>query len=104
MIPLTRLRHGQAFFLNPDFIERVDTHVDTVVRLTTGVEYVVAEDAHEILRRIVAYRSSILAALPEVADDRADLAGRAIHATATTAGTTTADAPAGAELVEGVAS
>lgn len=61
MIQLTRLRHDDTFHLNPDLIERVDTHVDTVVRLTTGSEFVVVEDAEEILHRIVTYRASIIA-------------------------------------------
>ncbi len=90
MIELTRLRHGEPFLLNPDFIERVDSHVDTVVRLTTGSEYLVAESSEEILHRIVQYRSSILAALPPVVSgDAADEANRrlaAIDATGSTAG------------------
>ena len=90
MIELTRLRHGEPFLLNPDFIERVDSHVDTVVRLTTGSEYLVAESSEEILHRIVQYRSSILAALPPVVSgDAADVANRrlaAIDATGSTAG------------------
>jgi flagellar protein FlbD len=61
VIQLTRLRHDDTFHLNPDLIERVDTHVDTVVRLTTGSEFVVVEDAEEILHRIVTYRASIIA-------------------------------------------
>ena len=61
MIQLTRLRHDDTFFVNPDLIERVDTHVDTVVRLTTGSEFVVVEDAEEILHRIVSYRATIIA-------------------------------------------
>ena len=61
MIQLTRLRHDDTFFLNPDLIERVDTHVDTVVRLTSGSEFVVVEDAVEILHRIVSFRASIIA-------------------------------------------
>ncbi|WP_420452477.1 flagellar FlbD family protein [Ilumatobacter sp.] len=91
MIRLTRLRHAESFLLNPDFIERVDSHVDTVVRLTTGTEYLVEEPAEVILARIVAYRSSILAALPEAAHRSPDLATTAISATATTTGTTVLD-------------
>ncbi len=60
MIQLTRLRHGEPLYLNPDLFERVDTHVDTVVRLTNGHEYVVAEPADEIARRVVEYRAQVL--------------------------------------------
>jgi len=61
VIQLTRLRHDDTFYLNPDLIERVDTHVDTVVRLTSGSEFVVVEDATVILHRIVSFRASIIA-------------------------------------------
>lgn len=61
MIHLTRLRHAEPFFLNPDLFERVDSNVDTVVRLSNGTEYVVTEPAEEIVRRIVEYRARILA-------------------------------------------
>jgi flagellar protein FlbD len=61
VIQLTRLRHGDTFYLNPDLIERVDTHVDTVVRLTSGTEYVVVESGDEIVRRTAEFRAQILA-------------------------------------------
>lgn len=61
MIHLTRLRHGETFYLNPDMFERVDTHVDTVIRLTDGTEYVVVEPAEEIVRRIAEFRARIIA-------------------------------------------
>jgi flagellar protein FlbD len=61
MIQLTRLRHGDPFFLNPDLIERVDTHVDTVVRLTSGTEYLVNETAVEIVRRTADFRARVIA-------------------------------------------
>lgn len=61
VIQLTRLRHGEQFFLNPDLIERVDTHVDTVVKLTTGTEHRVSESGDEIVRRIADFRARILA-------------------------------------------
>ena len=61
MIRLTRLRHGEGFYLNPDLFERVDTHVDTVIRLIDGTEYVVVETGDEIARRIAEYRARIIA-------------------------------------------
>jgi len=48
-------------YLNPDLFERVDTHVDTVVRLIDGTEYVVTEPAEEIVRRIVELRARTIA-------------------------------------------
>lgn len=61
MIQLTRLRHGDTFYLNPDLFERVDTHIDTVIRLTDGTEYVVVEPADEIARRIAEFRARVIA-------------------------------------------
>jgi flagellar protein FlbD len=61
MITLTRLRHNTPFILNPDLIERIDTHVDTVVRLTSGTEYVVNETGEEIVRRTAEFRARVLA-------------------------------------------
>lgn len=61
MITLTRLRQNTPFILNPDLIERVDTHVDTVVRLTSGTEYVVNESGDEIVRRTIEFRARVLA-------------------------------------------
>jgi uncharacterized protein YlzI (FlbEa/FlbD family) len=61
VIQLTRLRHGEQFFLNPDLIERVDTHVDTVIRLTTGNEHRVKETGDEIVRHIADFRARVLA-------------------------------------------
>lgn len=61
MIALTRLRQTEPFFLNPDLFERVDSRVDTVVRLNDGTEYVVTEPAEEIARRIIEFRARILA-------------------------------------------
>ena len=60
MIQLTRLRQNTPFILNPDLIERVDTHVDTVVRLTSGTEYVVNESGDEIVRRTIEFRARVL--------------------------------------------
>ena len=62
MIELTRLRHGESFLINPDLLERIDSHVDTVVRLTNGHEYLVTESAAEILERIMLFRARVLAA------------------------------------------
>ncbi len=69
MIKLTRLRHDEVFYLNPDLIERIDTHVDTVVRLTNGSEYVVVERGDDIVGRIGEFRARVLALVPIVALD-----------------------------------
>ncbi|KQS68394.1 flagellar FlbD family protein [Modestobacter sp. Leaf380] len=60
MICLTRL-NGEAFALNPDLIERVEAHPDTVVTLTDDVRFLVRESVHDVLRAIRDYRADVLA-------------------------------------------
>ncbi len=60
MIRVTRL-NGEVFALNPDLIERVEAHPDTVAFLVDGTKYVVKESVDEVLREIREYRASILA-------------------------------------------
>ena len=73
MIQLTRLRHDEALYLNPDLIERIDSHVDTVVRLTNGSEYLVCETGEQIVYLIAEYRAKVLALVPIV---RVDVPGQ----------------------------
>lgn len=62
MIPLSRLRHTNKFLLNCDQIQRIEPHVDTtVVHMSDGTEYVVADTADEIVERIIHYRAQIIA-------------------------------------------
>ena len=74
MIKLTRLRQNTPFILNPDHIERIDTHVDTVVKLTSGNEYLVNETGEDIVRMTIEYRALVLASAGRlaVADHAAD--------------------------------
>lgn len=60
MIRVTRL-NGEQFALNPDLIERVEAHPDTVVFLAEGTRYVVKETVDEVLLEIREYRAGILA-------------------------------------------
>ncbi|MGY1601078.1 flagellar FlbD family protein [Geodermatophilus sp. SYSU D00815] len=60
MIRVTRL-NGEGFALNPDLIERVEAHPDTVAFLVDGTKYVVRESVDEVLQEIREYRASILA-------------------------------------------
>ena len=60
MIRVTRL-NGEQFALNPDLIERVEAHPDTVVTLADGTRYVVTETVDEVLLEIREYRAGILA-------------------------------------------
>ncbi len=60
MIRVTRL-NGEQFALNPDLIERVEAHPDTVAFLVDGTRYVVRESVDDVLQEIREYRAGILA-------------------------------------------
>jgi flagellar protein FlbD len=60
VIRVTRL-NGERFALNPDLIERVEAHPDTVAFLIDGTKYVVKETVDEVLTEIREYRAGILA-------------------------------------------
>ena len=60
MIRVTRL-NGEQFALNPDLIERVEGHPDTVAFLVDGTKYVVKESVDVVLAEIREYRAGILA-------------------------------------------
>jgi flagellar protein FlbD len=53
--------NGERFALNPDLIERVEGHPDTVAFLVDGTKYVVKESVDEVLLEIRDYRAGILA-------------------------------------------
>jgi flagellar protein FlbD len=59
VIRVTRL-NGEQFALNPDLIERVEAHPDTVAFLVDGTKYVVKESVDEVLTEIREYRAEIL--------------------------------------------
>jgi uncharacterized protein YlzI (FlbEa/FlbD family) len=61
MIRLTRLRNPNPLYLNPDLIERLDSHHETTVHLSNGSEYVVIEHADAIVRLINEQRAGVLA-------------------------------------------
>ncbi len=72
MIRVTRL-NGEQFALNPDLIERVEAHPDTVAFLVDGTRYVVKESVDEVLQEIREYRAGILATSYEM--DRGEYTG-----------------------------
>jgi len=61
MIRLTRLRNANPLYLNPDHIERLDSHHETTVHLFNGNEYVVTETADEIVKLVNDQRAHLLA-------------------------------------------
>lgn len=60
MISLTRL-NGERIVLNADLIERAEATPDTVLTLTNGTKYVVAESLDEVMEAIQTSRATVLA-------------------------------------------
>lgn len=88
MIRLTRLRQTDPLYLNPDHIERLEHHHQTVVRLLNGNEYVVCESPDEIVDQVVMLRArSIALAARLAADDLDARVGVVSHEVSLAAGT-----------------
>jgi len=61
MISLHRIvRPDHDFFINPDMILMVEANPDTVITLTNGTRFVVAETPGEVASSIADWRASIL--------------------------------------------
>jgi flagellar protein FlbD len=58
MIHLTRLNR-EPVVVNADLIALLETHPDTVLKLSTGEFVRVLESAEEVVNRVVAYRRRI---------------------------------------------
>jgi len=84
VIRVTRL-NGERFALNPDLIERVEGHPDTVAFLVDGTKYVVKETVEEVLQEIREYRAAILATSYEM--DRGEYRPASAHDDDTTTAT-----------------
>jgi len=79
MIALHRLGRHESFLLNPDLIEKIEAHPDTVIMLTTGARFLVDETPAEVTAEIRAWRAGILSdalhrpeSLARPADDGVD--------------------------------
>jgi flagellar protein FlbD len=78
MIAVTRL-NGTALALNPSLIERIERTPDTVLSLTTGTKYVVAESTDEVVERIVAFQASVLVMAERMRHQLSEGADFALH-------------------------
>lgn len=70
MIRVTRLNQ-EEFYVNSDLIEFIEERPDTTISMESGRKILVTESAQEVLRRILAYRRSILANLPRIEESNA---------------------------------
>jgi flagellar protein FlbD len=58
VIQLTRL-NGEAFILNAELIQYVESRPDTYITLTTEDRFIVRESMEEVVRRAVEYSRTI---------------------------------------------
>ena len=76
MIQLHRIGHDAVIFhLNPDLILSVEAHPDTVITLTTGDRFVVAETAAEVSETVNRWRSGLMHHALEAIDSARSSAG-----------------------------
>jgi flagellar protein FlbD len=66
MIRLTRFG-GEAFLLNAELIQYVESRPDTFITLTTGERLTVVEPMDEVLRRVMVYQRAKHLAPPPAA-------------------------------------
>ncbi len=59
MIKLTKL-NNHSLFVNSDLIAHIDATPDTVVSLTSGQKFLVAESPEDVVEKIIAFRKLIL--------------------------------------------
>jgi flagellar protein FlbD len=62
MIELTRL-NGKPMVLNSDLIKTAEAAPDTMLTLINGEKLIVREEIAEVVERVLAYRSRLLAAV-----------------------------------------
>ena len=62
MIELTRL-NGTPIVLNSDLIKTAEASPDTMLTLINGEKLIVREDTAEVVERVLAYRSRLLASV-----------------------------------------
>jgi len=59
MIKVTRL-NNKSFVINCEWIETVEATPDTVITLTNGKKYVVAEKVEEVVEKVIEYKRKLL--------------------------------------------
>jgi len=72
MIELTRL-NGSPMVLNSDLIKTAEASPDTMLTLITGEKLIVREECGEVVERVLAYRSRLLAAVARRLSSLGDL-------------------------------
>ena len=61
MVHVTRL-NGSRLVINPDLIERLEAHPDTVIHLVSVEAYIVKEPMTSVIEAIVDFRGRVISA------------------------------------------
>jgi flagellar protein FlbD len=72
MIELTKL-NGNPMVLNSDLIKTAEASPDTMLTLISGEKLIVREECGEVVERVLAYRSRLLAAVARRLSSAGDL-------------------------------
>ena len=75
MIAVT-CRNGEHFTVDPDAIERIETHPDTTLVLVDGSHYVVEADFEDLLRAVRDHRAADVVAREHLVDGSVAVPGR----------------------------
>jgi flagellar protein FlbD len=59
VIKLTGL-NGKEFYLNAEYIEKIEANPDTTITLYNGKKYIVLEPVQEVVNRIMEYKKKIV--------------------------------------------
>jgi flagellar protein FlbD len=68
-------RNGEHFTVDPDAIERIETHPDTTLVLVDGSHYVVEADFEDLLRAVRDHRAAAVVAREHLVDGSAATPG-----------------------------
>ncbi|APT74233.1 flagellar protein [Thermosipho melanesiensis] len=63
MILLTYL-NKKKFYLNADYIEKIESLPDTTITLYNGKKYIVLETAEEVIEKVIEYKKEVLSIPP----------------------------------------
>jgi len=59
--------NGKEFYINAEYIEKIEANPDTTITLYNGKKYIVLEPVQEIVNRILEYKRKIF--LPPLVGD-----------------------------------
>ncbi|HCI29302.1 MAG TPA: flagellar FlbD family protein [Fervidobacterium sp.] len=59
--------NGKEFYINAEYIEKIEANPDTTITLFNGRKYIVTEPVEEVVKKILEYKKKIF--LPPLVGD-----------------------------------